>query len=101
MTESAHNYRGYDGQQLHAAPSEDSRVLTTVRERQLGHPKVHRIVPTKVQSGDWAQVDVIEYDGDFDTYEPERAKVTGGQWKGWLRFVNSRGQPAFWFYTRD
>ena len=46
LTEHAHNYRGYEGQIMHDAPSADSPVLVTLHDSRLQNSRVHRLVPT-------------------------------------------------------
>ena len=99
---SPRTYFGYDGHALHEQPTEDSPVLTTLRERKVHVSRVHQLNPTGAVSGAWGEFDVIEFNTDF--YLMARTAdtaPTGNRWKGWLRLVNSAGSPELWFFTRD
>jgi hypothetical protein len=95
-------YRDFNGLALHQAPSADSPVLVTLRERRVAANPVHQLLPIGELAGDWGRFDVIEFNGDFDpmAQDPD-AKPTGRRWTGWLRLVDERGARRLWFYTRD
>jgi hypothetical protein len=95
-------YVGYDGHELRYEPSEFSAVIVSLRDRQAHETEVHQLTPTGSLSEDWGEFEVIEFDGDFYALTQMRAVYpTGNRWKGWLRLVNSKGLPEFWFFTRD
>jgi hypothetical protein len=99
---SPRNYLGYDGLPLHEQPSESSRILLTLRERQVRETQVHELIPTGEVAGSWGKFVVTEFSSDFYLLarRPDTAP-TGNAWQGWLRLTDEKGAPLFWFFTRD
>lgn len=102
LVESPRRYLGYDGYALRFEPSEFSGVIVELRDSRAHETQVHQLIPTGEVVGDWAEFEVVEYDGEFYALAQTReAYPTGSRWKGWLRIVDGDGLPRLWFATRD
>ena len=94
-----HLYHSYANFRVRTKPDISADVLIKLRESGLHtKPPFHEITFTGKHKGNWAEIKVNEYKGEFGCFgdtKPNKKTLLG-----WIKLIGDDGLPNLWFYSR-